>query len=166
MTEVTLLRHKKEPDDIIDVRLTHINRNQTHLMEINSLGHKRYVGFLATQGQFWPYHTVGETNFNSTDPKTYWQCPFKMDTQSHQHVFNKLNSSGLDHFVSHVSLRSWASEYPYHFCMSCLQPRHLLQTDLYWCQLALFWNTTIGKIGHKNFHHEALQKADSTQFGQ
>ena len=71
MTVVTLLRHKKEPDDIIDVRLTHINRNQTHLMEINSLGHKRYVGFLATQGQFWPYHAVGETNLNSTDPKTY-----------------------------------------------------------------------------------------------
>ena len=71
MTVVTLLRHKKEPDDIIDVRLTHINRNQTHLMEINLLGHKRYVGFFGTQGQFWPYHAVGETNLNSTDPKTY-----------------------------------------------------------------------------------------------
>ena len=46
MTVVTLLRHKKEPDDIIDVRLTHINRIQTHLVEINLLGNKRYVGFL------------------------------------------------------------------------------------------------------------------------
>ena len=45
LTVVTLLRHKKEPDDIINVRLTHINK--THLVEINLVGQKRYVGFLA-----------------------------------------------------------------------------------------------------------------------
>ena len=67
MTVVTLLRHKKEPDDIIDVRLTHINRIQTHLVELNLLGHKRYVGFLASQGQFF----VGETNFNPPGPIKY-----------------------------------------------------------------------------------------------
>ena len=67
LTVVTLLRHKKEPDDIIDVRLAHINRIQTHLVEINLLGHKTYVGFLATQGQFF----VGETKFNSPGPKIY-----------------------------------------------------------------------------------------------
>ena len=74
MTVVTLLRHKKEPDDIIDVRITHINRIQTYLVEINLLGHKRYVGFLATQGQF----SVGETNLNSPGPKKYRQYLLKL----------------------------------------------------------------------------------------
>ena len=62
----------------------HWCQTHSHYQNPNTFSGNQFIGaqkndvFLATQGQFWPYHALGETNLNSLDPKKDWQCLFKM----------------------------------------------------------------------------------------